>query len=876
MKSKRIAQCPGYGAALLLLYACLATSPAFGQPLKALNSTSSFQIPAQSLPTALLRYTEQSGVHVTSSSSLVENKSSRAIVGQYDARTALTKLLEGTSLGFEPIDDSSVVILPARVTLSPRADEKRALSTRDGDASSGNEVVVTGSHIRGKSGNGSQVYSFDRSDIAATGVGSIQDFMRMIPQNLAGGRSEASSALRSFRNSGQDNIGDGAGVNLRGLGNEATLVLINGQRMAPSGVGAFHDVSTLPLNAIERIDVLPDGMSGIYGADAIGGVVNIILRESIHGAETEVRYGDVADGTAHEMSLSQIIGGTWGTGSLVLSGDYRERSQLLARDRAFAVDLWSGHNDLLPKEERLSALVRGHQNLSPSIQVSVDAYASNRDTVTRQYNRWAGAQQISSADTELLGGTAKIDWTATNGWNVALAYTHSQTQNAQPTITFWGPQMFRTGFSTELGVSAIDLKANGPAFRLPAGLAELAVGGERRYESMRLRRRPNLTTAANESSNHRSVDAAYAELHLPLLNADDSIKRMVLTMNVALRVEDFSDVGETDNFKLGATWSPLASVAFNTTWGTSFRAPYLWQFDTSGSQGIVTYAPDPASASGQTSLAAAYLGPHPTLGPEKAETWTAGISLGSSSPGRVQVSAVYFNVDYKNRIAAPVPAPTVFSDTQLLALISMPPDPEVMEWIRSAPIFSNLHDIEIMNVEATLDARTHSRSSARVSGIDFIATCTTQTPVGLIAIGFNSNYFTRFDTRMNRSAPVLDVLDTLSNPVDFRGRGQVTWSHVGWSVLAALNYVDDYVDNQRTQPRKIASWTTIDLGAAYSFENAGGWFRGLSVRANVINAANKSPPRVRDLMGSYGDPGYDPASANPLGRFVSFQISKSW
>src|SRR3712207_6576045 len=116
MKNKWIAQYSGYGAALLLLHVCLAISTASSQPLKALNSTSSFQIPAQPLPTALLRYTEQSGVHVTSSARLVENKRSRAIAGQYDARSALTKLLEGTSLGFEPIDDSSVVILPARET----------------------------------------------------------------------------------------------------------------------------------------------------------------------------------------------------------------------------------------------------------------------------------------------------------------------------------------------------------------------------------------------------------------------------------------------------------------------------------------------------------------------------------------------------------------------------------------------------------------------------------------------------------------------------------------------------------------------------------------------------------------------------------------
>ena len=91
-----------------------------------------------------------------------------------------------------------------------------------------------------------------------------------------------------------------------------------------------------------------------------------------------------------------------------------------------------------------------------------------------------------------------------------------------------------------------------------------------------------------------------------------------------------------------------------------------------------------------------------------------------------------------------------------------------------------------------------------------------------------------------------------------------------------MNYVDDYTDNQRARPRKISSWTTIDFGTAYSFGQSSGPLQGLMLQANVINVADKAPPRVYDLMGSYGDPGYDSASASPLGRFISFQISKSW
>jgi hypothetical protein len=131
MNSKRIASLCAYGTALLILSIWLVASAALGQPVRAMNCTFSFSIPSQSLPSALLRYAEQSGVYVTSSASLIENERSRGIVGQFDARTALKKILEGTALGFETIDDRSVVILPVRATLNPRPDEKRAVSAED-------------------------------------------------------------------------------------------------------------------------------------------------------------------------------------------------------------------------------------------------------------------------------------------------------------------------------------------------------------------------------------------------------------------------------------------------------------------------------------------------------------------------------------------------------------------------------------------------------------------------------------------------------------------------------------------------------------------------------------------------------------------------
>src|SRR6185312_10051286 len=115
------------------------------------------------------------------------------------------------------------------------------------------------------------------------------------------------------------NAVDGTGVNLRGLGNAATLVLVNGHRVAPGNTaGNFVDISMIPLYAVERIEVVTVGASAVYGADAVGGVVNIILGRNLDGAETRARYGSVTSGSTTERQVGQTLGHGWDTGTVQL------------------------------------------------------------------------------------------------------------------------------------------------------------------------------------------------------------------------------------------------------------------------------------------------------------------------------------------------------------------------------------------------------------------------------------------------------------------------------------------------------------------------------------------------------------------------------
>jgi len=131
------------------------------------------------------------------------------------------------------------------------------------------------------------------------------------------------------------NSARGSGVNLRGLDAGATLVLIDGKRMAPSGTeGVFEDISNIPLSIVDHVDLLPDGASAKYGADAVGGVVNFVTRGNFSGSQTQARGGGVTDGSMGERQFSQLFGNTRDSGSDLLSFEYFQRDALRAQYRA--------------------------------------------------------------------------------------------------------------------------------------------------------------------------------------------------------------------------------------------------------------------------------------------------------------------------------------------------------------------------------------------------------------------------------------------------------------------------------------------------------------------------------------------------------------
>lgn len=157
-------------------------------------------------------------------------------------------------------------------------------------------VIITGSYIPTVDVNASPspVKVLTAAEIEKIGVATVSDVLQRMPQNNAGMFNESFLGGNSFSKGS-------ASVSLRGLGPNATLVLLNGRRLASYGFAQnitdqFVDLNSIPLAAVERIEILKDGASALYGSDAIAGVVNIVLKKEFTGTEVTARIGNVTRG----------------------------------------------------------------------------------------------------------------------------------------------------------------------------------------------------------------------------------------------------------------------------------------------------------------------------------------------------------------------------------------------------------------------------------------------------------------------------------------------------------------------------------------------------------------------------------------------------
>lgn len=307
------------------------------------------------------------------------------------------------------------------------------------------EVLVTGTKIRGAAPTGSAVSTLGRDEIEAAAQATADRLVRQLPQMSSIGATEG---MVSGQFDAASNRSYGNGVNLRALGPDATLVLVNSHRIARSGTfGNFTDISVIPTIAIERVEVVADGASAIYGSDAIGGVVNLVLRDDFDGVRTAFRGGR-GDGF-DEWQMSALLGKSWGSGSFTLAAERNHRDNLPASERDYytqdlrafggrdyrntqsspgniiidgvtyaippnqngvgltPADLIVGEpnlldrnylTDVLPEQDRQNVVATFRQELSDRLRFSADAFYSERKFNIRPAGATAGTVNVPSSN----------------------------------------------------------------------------------------------------------------------------------------------------------------------------------------------------------------------------------------------------------------------------------------------------------------------------------------------------------------------------------------------------------------------------------------------------------------------------------------------
>jgi len=201
-------------------------------------------------------------------------------------------------------------------TWSVAAQDAAPAQADQGSAKSLETVTVTGSRIRSVDVETSQpVFTMDKAAIQATGLTNVNDILARMP---SAGTPDITP---------QDTLSNGADVggryvNIRNLGSQRTLVLVNGRRWSTS-LNGLTDLSTIPVSMIERIDILKDGASSIYGSDAIGGVVNIITKEKFDGAEANVYYGQNGKGDGETQNYDFTWGHSTAKNSIIVGASYQ-------------------------------------------------------------------------------------------------------------------------------------------------------------------------------------------------------------------------------------------------------------------------------------------------------------------------------------------------------------------------------------------------------------------------------------------------------------------------------------------------------------------------------------------------------------------------
>jgi iron complex outermembrane recepter protein len=896
-----------------------------------------FDLPAQPLARSLNAIGAATNTDVGFNANEVAGLLAPALKGDLTVDGALMRVLTGTGLRLQHLDNQTIVIVradsstaasipsgnakdPPRSTNEPGSATALRLAQEPSLPPTGNtpsstehdqkqpleEVVVTGTHIHGVEPI-TPVITITHDDIINQGYTTLDQLVEQLPQNFKGGASQESNPVNQIGNGSASNYGYASGINLRGLGANATLVLLNGRRLAPTAFGGVTDISQIPVSIIDRVEILTDGASALYGSDAVAGVVNVITKHDFSGVELAGRINSISDGKTPNYGGNVLGGFSWQSGNLVLDFDHEKDNPLLARNREFT-DTLRDPTSLLPRADTSSYYASLQNQFTDRVSLSGDALVT-----LRKYNssdRLAFELNSPPYDgygtTDQYSASLQLDYKLSSEWTATMVAQGSREVDSSTSFYPDPGGYIDRDYPLNYQVFSIEPRVDGKLLDTPGGAARLALGGQFRRETYyddfatsTSLTTPLITQALTNES--RRISSVYGELLVPIVGKDNAMPFVQrLRIDLSGRYDDYSHLGRTSNPKISAEWVPVNGLVFHTTYSRSFQAPTLFEASNSNdlNYGYTGILPDPKSASG-SSLALILDGTNPNLQPETAKNFKVGFTYEPGFVNGLTVDASYFSIDFENQINE---LSTVGFGTNALQeeailgsfVLRNPSLAQATEAL-SAPgrtIYngpagfcqvgtSGCPAVDPASLAAIINLGYENSASVQLRGIDLTAKYIGQpTPFGRFRADLDGTYFTTYQQRITPTSSEASPLNTLYNPLRFRAKTNVRWEQGEWGVNARLNYSNAYENTNAVNPKcpngsgcQIASWATVDLSLSYASPRDAGSFGGIRIGLDVTNVFNRAPPIVSSPVGSGKYP-YDPTNANAFLRMFGVSVTK--
>jgi iron complex outermembrane receptor protein len=940
----RIFKLVAQGKLCIVLLSALCTTLLLGttlaaQPAQARSVTYDLDIPAQSLNDALQAFALVSQHKLLYSSELVDGKKSPPLKGKFTAEQAVKALLSGSNLSYEVTPDGLVLIraadpspttnsapliqdqigdqtirLAQATTTGPSTDnssarekqgvpkkEPKSSSSSEEDKAGLSEIVVTGTFLH-HSNSITPVTTITQDDMLSQGYTTLTQVFEQLPQNFLNGASPASNPNNAAGSNSSLNYSYATGVNLRGLGPEATLVLLNGKRLAPTGNGSVVDISQIPVSLIDHVEILADGASSLYGSDAVAGVVNIVTKRDFSGFELSGRSNSISDGKTPNYGGDAVGGFGWDGGNVVLGLDFEKDNPLLASKRTWTQSLPDPF-DLFPRNESTHFYASMDNRFTDQLSLTTDLLASHRTLNTEAALAGAPGTTIDEVSVNQYSIASQLDYKLPSDWTATLIGQASREQDTSCVAQLYeGYAVCDHPFAAQ--VASIEARADGPILQAPGGAVRLAIGAAFRRESFRDdldecigsgcegvpgSGTPWTFNASESAESARHVSSAYGELLIPLIGDDNALsftKR--LRVSLSGRFDDYSDFGRTTNPRVAIDWVPIVGLTFHGSYSRSFQAPTLLEASKEIYYATTFNVPDPRSPTG-TALGLILDGTNPNLQPETAKTFNVGMSYEPSFLSGLKLDASFFSIDFTNQINRLI---NTFGFSNWLEqanvlgpLVTQNPTVAQVDQALAgrSPVYNlgqcvvGVNGCPAINpaaVQAIANLGYVNSAGVNVRGVDLTGRYTgALTPYGRFRSDFSGTFYTTYQQQITPTAEEYSSLNTVYNPLRFRAKTNVAWDQGPWTINGRINYSPAYINQycDTAEQCRVASWTTVDFSLIFSAKSS-----GLRASLDVSNAFNRAPPFLGTGYNTTGILPYDPTNANPLGRAFAITLTKRW